>query len=118
MQLLTGFLALLLAFPTLAHHSFAVYDFNTQIPFEGTVVTLNFRNPHIAMTLKTVDENGKEQIINFIEGAPANMLVRSGLKPDMIKLGTRITAIGSPLLEDKTKYFLRAIRLDNGQEYK
>ena len=101
----------------LAHHSFAVYDFQTQIPFEGIVETVNFRNPHVAMTLKTVDAEGKQQIIQFIEGAPANMLVRSGLRPEMVKPGTHITAIGSPLLEDNTKYFLRIIRLDDGKEY-
>lgn len=101
----------------LAHHSFAVFDFDIQIPFEGTVATLSFRNPHMAMTLKTIDADGKEVIIEFKEGAPANMLVRSGLKPDMIKPGTKITAVGSPLIEDPSKYFLRVIRLENGDEY-
>lgn len=100
-----------------AHHSFAIFDFQTQIPFEGTVETLKFRNPHIEMTLKTLDPNGKEQIVHFIEGAPANMLVRSGLRPDMIAPGTRITAVGSPLLEDNSKFFLRIIRLADGKEY-
>ena len=118
MKFFAGFLALLLAWPALAHHSFAVYDFDTQTPFTGTVETLSFRNPHIAMTLKTVDANGKDQIITFAEGAPANMLVRSGLKPEMIKPGTRITAIGSPLHDDKTRYFLRVIRLESGEEFK
>jgi hypothetical protein len=110
-------LAVLLTAPALGHHSFAIYDFATQIPFEGTVETVKFRNPHIAMTLKTVDENGDEKIIEFVEGAPANMLVRSGLKPDMINPGTRITAVGSPLLEDTSKYFLRVIRLESGEEF-
>ena len=107
----------LISLPTLAHHSFAVFDFQTQIPFEGTVETVKFRNPHIAMTLLTVDADGKEKIINFIEGAPANMLVRSGLRPEMIKPGTRITATGSPLLDDNNQYFLRLIRLEDGKEF-
>jgi hypothetical protein len=100
-----------------AHHSFAIFDFQTQIPFEGTVETLKFRNPHIEMTLKTLDENGQEQIVHFIEGAPANMLARSGLRPEMIAPGTRITAVGSPLLEDNSKFFLRLIRLADGKEF-
>ena len=116
-NLICTVIALLMAAPVWGHHSFAIYDFATQIPFEGTVETVKFRNPHIAMTLKTVDENGNEKLIEFIEGAPANMLVRSGLKPDMIKPGTHITAVGSPLLEDNTKFFLRIIRLDNGEEF-
>ena len=100
-----------------AHHSFAVFDFETQILFEGTVETLKFRNPHIAMTLKSVNENGESVIVDFIEGAPANMLVRNGLRPDMIAPGTRITAYGSPLIEDPDKYFLRRIVLENGEEF-
>lgn len=106
-----------LAATAFAHHSFAIFDFQTQIPFEGTVETLKFRNPHIEMTLKSVDENGQEKLIHFIEGAPANMLVRSGLRPEMIAPGTRITAIGSPLLEDNNKFFLRIIRLQSGEEF-
>lgn len=100
-----------------AHHSFAVFDFDTRIPFEGTVETLNFRNPHISMTLRTVDEDGEETIINFIEGAPANMLARSGLRRGMIESGEKITAIGSPLNEDPDKYFLRKIILEDGREF-
>lgn len=118
MRIVTCFIfSLLLVTQAQAHHSFAVYDFDTRIAFEGTVESLKFRNPHISMTLKTIDENGKEKIIEFIEGAPANMLVRSGLKPDMIKPGTHITAVGSPLMEDESKFFLRTIRLENGQEF-
>lgn len=102
----------------LAHHSFAIFDFQTQIPFEGTVETLKFRNPHIEMTLKSVDADGNEKIINFVEGAPANMLARQGLKPTDLKKGTKITGIGSPLLEDDTKFFLRSIILEDGREFR
>ena len=117
LRLFAAGMLLISAFTVFGHHSFAVFDFQTQIPFEGTVETLKFRNPHIEMTLKTTDANGKEEIINFIEGAPANMLVRSGLKPDMIAPGTRITAVGSPLIEDHSKYFLRVIKLADGSEF-
>jgi hypothetical protein len=100
-----------------AHHSFADYDFQTQIEFVGTVDTLNFRNPHIAMTMAVVGEDGERKIIEFIEGAPANMLARKGLKPDMIAPGTEITAFGSPLIADPSKFFLRRVRLADGSEY-
>jgi hypothetical protein len=101
-----------------AHHSFAVFDFKTEIPFEGIVESVKFRNPHIAMTLKVKGADGKEQMVEFIEGAPANMLVRQGLKPENVAAGTHLRLIGSPLIEDKTKYFIRIIKLDDGQEFK
>jgi hypothetical protein len=100
-----------------AHHSFAVYDFSQQIEFVGTVEDLNFRNPHIAMTLTVVNEDDERETIEFIEGAPANMLARKGLRPDMIAKGTKITAFGSPLIEDPSKFFLRRVRLADGSEY-
>lgn len=100
-----------------AHHSFAIYEFETQIEFVGTVETLNFRNPHIAMTLTVTDEEGEAEVIDFIEGAPANMLARKGLRPGMLAVGTEITAYGSPLIEDPTKFFLRRVRLADGSEF-
>ena len=100
-----------------AHHSFAIYDFETQVPFDGVVETLKFRNPHISMTLKVINENGEEVIVDFIEGAPANMMVRNGIKPDQMKPGSKVHAVGSPLIEDPSKFFLRSIRTEDGSEY-
>jgi hypothetical protein len=116
--LAAGFLSLLACLSIArAHHSFAVYDFSQQIEFVGTVDTLNFKNPHIAMTLSVTGSDGTTEIIDFIEGAPANMLARKGLTPDLIAPGQEITAIGSPLIEDPSKYFLRRVRLPDGREF-
>lgn len=101
----------------MAHHSFASYDFDKQVTFEGVVAEVKFRNPHIELTLIRTLENGKKETIVFSEGAPANMLVRMGLRPEMIKAGTKITAIGSPKKSDPSVYFLRKIILQNGKEY-
>ncbi len=110
-------IACLLGTQLSAHHSFAIYDFETQVPFDGIVETLKFRNPHIEMTLKVINENGEEVIVDFIEGAPANMMVRNGIKPDQMKPGSKVHAVGSPLIEDPGKFFLRSIRTEDGSEY-
>ncbi len=107
----------LLAGPAAAHHSFAIYDFDQQVPFEGVVETLNFRNPHISLTLKLTLPNGETEIVNFVEGSPANMAVRMGLLPDMIKPGTRISAVGSPRRDDPKAFFLRKVTLEDGREF-
>jgi hypothetical protein len=100
-----------------AHHSFASYDFTVQIPFTGVVKDIKFRNPHIAMTLVRTLEDGTEETINFVEGAPANMLVRIGLRPEMVKPGTRLTAYGSPRKNDPKVFFLRKVVLEDGREF-
>jgi hypothetical protein len=101
----------------LAHHSLAIYDLQTQIPFEGTVEVVRFRNPHIEMKIKSADPQGNERIIHFIEGPPANPLARQGLTPAQLKKGTKIIGIGSPLIGDNTKFFLRSIILEDGREF-
>ncbi|MEI7948664.1 MAG: DUF6152 family protein [Gammaproteobacteria bacterium] len=114
-----GFMSLAFATPAaFAHHSFAVFDFKIETPFEGIVDSVKFRNPHIALTLKVKGNDGKEKLVEFIQGAPANMLVRNGLRPEMILPGTHIFTVGSPLIEDPTKFFLRTIKLDDGSEFK
>ncbi len=106
-----------LALPSLAHHSFAIYDMAQNIEFKGTVDTLKFRNPHMAMTLTRVKADGSKETINFVEGAPANMLVRMGLDPAVIAPGEEITAIGAPRRDDPGAYFLKAIILKDGTKF-
>ena len=117
-RIATGFISTFLLLPIAwAHHSFAVYDFMRQIEFSGTVESLNFRNPHVSMTLRVTNAEGVSEIINFVEGAPANMLARQGLRPELLQPGVEITAFGSPLLADPSKIFLRKIVLSDGREF-
>lgn len=111
---LVGSLAAVAASGAVAHHSFAIYDMAQNVEFKGVVDEVKFRNPHMAMTLTVTNDNGEKQTINFVEGAPANMLVRLGLKPDYIQPGTEITAIGAPRRDDPNAWFLKAIVLADG----
>ena len=106
-----------LAFPAAAHHSFAVWDMTQNIEFKGVVETLKFRNPHMAMTLTVTKPDGTKETINFVEGAPANMIVRMGLNPADVAPGKPIKAIGAPRKDDANAYFLKAIILPDGRRF-
>jgi hypothetical protein len=114
---IVALLSAALALPALAHHSFAIYDMAQNIEFKGVVATLKFRNPHMAMTLTRTKPDGSSETINFVEGAPANMLVRMGLDPAVIAPGEEITAIGAPRRDDPTSFFLKAIILKDGTKF-
>ena len=43
----------------------------------------------MAMTLTHLKADGSKETINFVEGAPANMLVRMGLDPAVIAPGQK-----------------------------
>jgi hypothetical protein len=107
----------LIGLPALAHHSFAVYDMEQNIMFDGVVETLKMRNPHIAMTLTVTKGDGTQGTVDFIEGAPANMLVRRGLNPDDIAVGKPIRAIGAPLHDNPNAFFLKAVILPDGRRF-
>lgn len=116
-QLTLAALGATLSVAALAHHSFAIYDMAQNVEFKGVVDTVKLRNPHMSMTLTATDANGETQIINFVEGAPANMLVRLGLTPDMVKPGQEITAIGAPRRDDPNAWFLKVIILPDGTTF-
>jgi Family of unknown function (DUF6152) len=106
-----------LALPAAAHHSFAVYDMSQNVEFDGVVDTLKMRNPHMAMTLSVKQSDGSTAIIDFVEGAPANMIVRMGLNPADIAPGKRIKVIGAPRKDDPNAWFLKAIILPDGRRF-
>jgi len=109
--------ALAAAAPAAAHHSFAIYDMDQNINFDGVVETVKLRNPHMAMTLKVTKDDGTTGVVNFIEGAPINMIVRLGLDPADIAVGKQIKAVGAPLRDDPHSYFLKAIILPDGRRF-
>jgi hypothetical protein len=103
--------------PALAHHSFAIYDMQQNVEFHGVIESVKFRNPHMALTLTVTDASGAKKTINFVEGAPANMLARLGLRPELIPPGQEITAIGAPRHDDPNAWFLKVIVLPDGTRF-
>ena len=110
-------IGLTIATPVAAHHSFAIYDMQQNVEFHGVVAGVKLRNPHMALTLTTKGPNGEPQTIEFVEGAPANMLARLGLRPEHVKVGQEITAIGAPRHDDPNAWFLKAIILPDGTRF-
>ncbi len=105
------------AAPAAAHHSFAIYDMQQNVEFHGVIATVKLRNPHMAMTLTTTAADGSQKTINFVDGAPANMLARLGLRPEHVQPGQEITAIGAPRHDDPDAWFLKAIILPDGTRF-
>ena len=102
--------------PAAAHHSFAIYDMEQNIAFDGVVEALKLRNPHMALTLTVTKSDGTTGTINFVEGAPANMIVRMGLNPADLAAGQPIKAIGAPLRDEPRDRAQDLLLLERGRE--
>ena len=83
------------ATPVEAHHSFAAeYDQTKPLRVEGTVVRLDWRNPHAIMAVTSVNAAGEKLTWTFEMGAPRVLTNRLGWSTDSVKLGDRIIVDG------------------------
>jgi hypothetical protein len=87
-------LVLALAAPLAAHHSFAAqYDSAKPITLKGTVVNLEWTNPHIYVHIDVRDDGGALTRWALEGGAPTS-LYRQGWRKDSLKAGDVITVEG------------------------
>ena len=79
-----------------AHHSFqASYDMDSIMEIKGTLMQLNFRNPHSSVMVLAPDADGTMQRWG-IEWGGASLLQRQGLNRDSFKPGDEVIVTGQP----------------------
>ncbi len=79
-----------------AHHSKALqFDMNGEITVEGTIVELEWRNPHAWLNIESENEAGELELWR-IEFSNANSLIRRGWRPADLPVGARVTVHGLP----------------------
>jgi hypothetical protein len=76
--------------PSLAHHSFSIFDMSLPTEIEGTVEEFRFTNPHALLLLKAKDSDGRVTSWR-LEGASTTELGRDGWSPRTLKPGDQIT---------------------------
>ena len=87
--------ALLLASPVLAHHGFAGrYDEERPITVTGTVVEIQFLNPHSFIYFDVTDKNGKTERWQAELGSANQLNQKEGWTRTTLKPGDRITILG------------------------
>ena len=81
--------------PVYAHHGFAGrYDEDNPATVTGTVLELQFENPHSFIIFETKDASGKAERWSAELGGASNMHRVDGWTKDTLKPGDKITVTG------------------------
>ncbi len=110
---ITGAGVLAAGHPASAHHSFALFDHVNRVTVTGTVVKLDWTNPHVYIHLAVAD--GAASKPYTVECASPNVLTRVGWKYGDIKAGDRVTLLVNPLRNGKPGGMLERAMLTDGR---
>ncbi|MBI4486371.1 MAG: hypothetical protein HY655_10205 [Acidobacteria bacterium] len=80
--------------PTRAHHSFAAaFDADKPVTVEGTITEIRLENPHSWFFVSVTQPDG--QVVRWaFEGSTPTSLIRSGYRPNSLKVGDKVTVKG------------------------
>jgi Family of unknown function (DUF6152) len=112
---LGAILAVAIAAPSFAHHSFAMFDATKTITAKGVVKELEWTNPHSWLRVMVNDPaSGKAMQWAFEMSSPRTM-TGLGMTPETVKPGDAVTVTYHPLKDgSRGGQFMQAL-LPNGQ---
>src|SRR5215471_1114980 len=120
-RLTAAFAALALAAaataPALAHHSFAMFDFQASKTVTGTVEQFDWTNPHtfIWLQVPTAGNSSVTERYGF-EGMSPNFLGRRGWSKTTLKPGDKVTVTYHPLKDGSKGGTYQKVQLQDGKE--
>ena len=100
----------------IAHHAFsAEFDGNRPVKLRGTVIKMEWINPHSWLTIEVKGPDSKIATWEIEAGAP-NAMFRRGFRKDSLPPGTEVTVEGFQAKSGKNMANGRNLTLSNGQK--
>jgi hypothetical protein len=102
--------------PMAAHHSFsAEFDATKQVALEGTVVQMEWVNPHSWLTIDVPKADGTVERWH-IEGGSPSVLLRLGWNRNSLPTGTKIKVIAFQAKDGAFRASSRDIEFPDGRK--
>jgi Family of unknown function (DUF6152) len=102
---------------TRAHHSFAMFDMNKNVTYEGAVVEYRWTNPHthIIIQVPTTAKDAATAGTWDVEGGSTNIMTRQGWTRATFKTGDPITVVGHPMRDGSKGISLFYVVMSDGK---
>ena len=111
-----GLLSVVAAAPVWAHHAFAAeFDADSPIQLTGTVVRMEWVNPHTWIHIDVTQPDGSQQTW-MIEGGPPNTLLRRGFTKESLLVGTEVFVEGFKARDGSQKANGRDVTFADGSK--
>ena len=99
-----------------AHHAIGVtFNMNEIVEIEGEVTRILWRNPHVRLNVRMVDENGRATDW-WMEGGAVNRLARWGVEEGTLATGDSVRLAGYPSRRRGNEMFGLNLLLPDGRE--
>lgn len=106
-------LALTMAMNAQAHHSFAMFDRNSDLKLTGTVSKFEWTNPHVFLIIDSPNDKG-EMVRYTLESSSPNLMIHAGWKFNTLKAGDKVDVHYHPLRNGEAGGMLWTVTLPNG----
>jgi len=103
---------LLIALPSAAHHSRAIYDLERTVTLEGVVTRYEWANPHVYLYVETASDAG-DTAVWTLESNVTTIMRRRGWSRDTFAPGDRVTVQGNPA-RDSTRNMALTVAVTKG----
>jgi hypothetical protein len=111
-----AFLVAAAAMPVIAHHSFAAeFDAKKPVKMRGTVVKMEWINPHSWIHIAVKKDDGTTEVW-MVEGGAPNALLRRGWTKKSLPEGTEILVEGFQAKDGSTRANGRDITFPDGKK--
>jgi hypothetical protein len=101
--------------PAFAHHSEAAeFDQNDPVKVTGTIVKVEWLNPHVWFYVDVPDEKGNVTTWGF-SGAPPGALMRRGITKEALRIGAVVNVEGSRARDGSNNASGRSVTFPDGR---
>ena len=100
--------------PVFAHHSFGLFDMNKSSEIDGTVIKLEWSNPHCWFFVMVAAPDGTQVSYGF-EMTSVGEMIRKGWTKTIVKPGDRVKVKFHPVRDGRPAGYVTTVTTADGQ---